>query len=391
MQSITSPDHHNSGLSVRLRQDGPISLDAEFACAPGEVLALVGPSGSGKSTLLRAIAGLYRPENGRVVVNGRTWFDAETKINLSPQQRSTGFVFQHYALFPHLSAVANIEASMSHRPPAVRAARAQALLALVNLDGLAHRRPNQLSGGQQQRVAVARALARDPEVLLLDEPFSAVDRATRQKLYIELAALRRQLQMPVILVTHDLDEAAMLADRMCILRHGRTLQIGSPVEVMTRPSNSEVARLVDIKNIFEGTVIAHEHERKLTKIMWRMQILDATYSPVFVVGTSVSWALPSEYVTLHRGGEASPDSVVKGNENVVTGQIAEYVALGSNVSLGVAIDGIHDSTLIPLLHMNLPTHLANRHQLGLRVSIQISLAAEGIHLMPLEKPRLAGI
>lgn len=386
-----APDHRTNGLSVRLCQDGPIPLDAEFECAPGEVLAVVGPSGSGKSTLLRAIAGLYRAEYGRVVVNRRTWFDGETKINLSPQQRSTGFVFQHYALFPHLSAVANIEASMSHRPRAVRAARAQALLALVNLGGLAHRRPSQLSGGQQQRVAVARALARDPEVLLLDEPFSAVDRATRQKLYIELAALRRQLQMPVILVTHDLDEAAMLADRMCILRHGKTLQIGSPVDVMTRPSSSEVARLVDIKNIFEGTVTQHDHERKLTRIMWRMQILDVTYSPEFSVGTSISWALPSEYVTLHRHRDASAENIASGKENIVNGQIAEYVVLGSNVSLGIAVDGINDSNLAPLLYMNLPTLQANRCRLGLGVSIEIALATEGIHLMPLEKSRMAGI
>ncbi len=380
-------DHLTSGLSVRLSQDGPIPLGAEFECAPGEVLAVVGPSGSGKSTLLRAIAGLYRAENGRVLVNNRTWFDAQTKINLSPQQRSTGFVFQHYALFPHLTALENIEASMSHRPRAVRTERAHALLALVNLGGLAHRRPGQLSGGQQQRVAVARALARDPEVLLLDEPFSAVDRATRQKLYIELAALRRQLQMPVILVTHDLDEAAMLADRMCILRRGKTLQFGSPNDVMSRPATSEVARLVDIKNIFEGAVVEHDHERKLTKIMWRGQILRVAYAPGFGVGTSISWALPSEYLALHHGTELSPENAASGAQNIVDGRIAEYVALGSKVSLGIAVDGVNNAASTPLLNMTLPTHQANRNQLGLGEPIKVSVAADGIHLMPLDKPR----
>jgi molybdate transport system ATP-binding protein len=371
-----------SGLSVNVQQHGPIPLDAKFDCAAGEVLALVGPSGSGKSTLLRAIAGLYHPEHGRVVVNGETWFDSAHKINLAPQCRSTGFVFQNYALFPHLSAAKNIEAAMGHRARDERAARAKELLALVNLSGLEDRRPRDLSGGQQQRVAVARALARDPSTLLLDEPFSAVDRATRQKLYVELAALRRALKIPMILVTHDLHEAAMLADRMCILRRGKTLQVGSPVEVMTRPNSCEVARLVDIKNIFEGTVVAHDHERKLTVMSWRDKTLEASYVPQFAVGAPVSWVLPMEYVILHR--RVPRDRPSRGeNENPVSGRIAEYVVLGPNVSVGIKLDG----AVGPLLYMSVPTHVAHRNLLGLDELIQVSLLAEGIHLMPWEKSR----
>jgi molybdate transport system ATP-binding protein len=371
---------------MNVQQDGPIPLDAEFDCASGEVLALVGPSGSGKSTLLRTIAGLYRPEHGHVLVNNEIWFDSQKKINLAPQQRSSGFVFQHYALFPHMSAMANIEAAMGHRDPAERSRRAHELLALVNLGGLGQRRPAELSGGQQQRVAVARALARDPAALLLDEPFSAVDRATRQKLYVELAELRRQLLMPMILVTHDLNEAAMLADRMCILRRGKTLQIGSPVEVMTRPNSIEVARLVDIKNIFEGSVVAHDHERKLTMMSWRDKTLESSYAPQFAVGAPVSWVLPMEYVILHRrvprdrtsrGGNENPV------ENPVSGRIAEYVVLGPNVSVGIKLDGKDES----LLFMSVPTHVAQRNRLGPDELIQVSLLAEGIHLMPWEKSR----
>jgi molybdate transport system ATP-binding protein len=372
-----------SGLSVNVQQHGPIPLDAEFDCAAGEVLALVGPSGSGKSTLLRAIAGLYHPEHGRVVVNGETWFDSARKINLAPQRRSTGFVFQNYALFPHLSAAKNIEAAMGHQARDVRTARAKELLALVNLSGLEDRRPRELSGGQQQRVAVARALARDPSTLLLDEPFSAVDRATRQKLYVELAELRRALKIPMILVTHDLHEAAMLADRMCILRRGKTLQMGSPIEVMTRPNSIEVARLVDIKNIFEGSVVAHDHERKLTIMSWRDKTLEASYAPQFAAGAPVSWALPMEYVILHRRDRPSRGE----HENPVSGHIAEYVVLGPNVSVGIELDG----AVGPLLYMSVPTHVAHRNRLRLGEAIQVSLLAEGIHLMPWEKPRQTGI
>ncbi|MBA2690135.1 MAG: ATP-binding cassette domain-containing protein, partial [Burkholderiales bacterium] len=198
-----------SGLSLHLRQDGPIPFDAKFHCGPGEVLALVGPSGSGKSTMLRSIAGLYRALHGRISCHGETWFNTESEIDWAPQTRSVGLVFQNYALFPHMTAERNIMAAMDHLRPSARKKRASELLTLVHLGGLESRYPIELSGGQQQRVAVARALGRDPKVLLLDEPFSAVDRVTRQKLYRELAELRRQLPIPVVLVTHDLDEAAM--------------------------------------------------------------------------------------------------------------------------------------------------------------------------------------
>jgi molybdate transport system ATP-binding protein len=206
-----------AGLAVRLRQTRPIPLDVALACAPGELLALVGPSGSGKSTTLRAIAGLHRTKDGLVCCGGRTWLDTGNGIDLPPHRRSVGFVFQSYALFPHMTALGNVTAALGHRPAGERETRGRELLAQVRLAGLEARRPAELSGGQQQRVAVARALAREPSVLLLDEPFSAVDRSTRERLYRELVELRRGLAIPMVLVTHDLEEAALLADRLrCI-------------------------------------------------------------------------------------------------------------------------------------------------------------------------------
>jgi len=235
-----------AGLAVTLRQNAPIALDVEFAVAPGEILALVGPSGSGKSTALRAIAGLYTPSGGRVACHGSVWLDRDAGILVPPRQRRTGMVFQSYALFPHLTAVENVIEALGDVRPDQRQAQARVLLKRMHLDGLEDRRPAQLSGGQQQRVAVARALARRPDVLLLDEPFSAVDRVTRRRLRRELIELRRELSMPVILVTHDLDDVVRLADRMCVLNGGKILQTGTVEEVMARPASPLIAELLDL-------------------------------------------------------------------------------------------------------------------------------------------------
>ena len=246
-------------LEVELNNPGPIHLAAAFDCAPGELLALVGPSGSGKTSVLRAIAGLLKSPalQGRIRVGaaeGQTWFDSQRAIALSPQQRRVGLVFQHYALFPHLSAQANV--ALAARPDIVPA-ELDELFARMGLSGLELRRPAQLSGGQQQRVALARALAREPQVLLLDEPFSAVDAPTRQALYRELAVLRQRVAIPMVLVTHDLHEARRLADRVVILDAGESLQIGPPAKVFSSPRNARVAELVGIDNHFQGRFFSH--------------------------------------------------------------------------------------------------------------------------------------
>jgi molybdate transport system ATP-binding protein len=223
------------GLSVRLAQAGPIPLDIDLACAPGEVLGVVGPSGAGKTTLLRAIAGLYRARGGRIAVDGEVWFDSAAAVSLAPHRRRVGLVFQEHALFPHLSAVENVATALGDHPRGERRARARELLRRVHLEGLEARKPAALSGGQRQRVAIARALARDPKVLLLDEPFSAVDRRTRARLHAEIAELREGLSIPMLLVTHDLDEVARLADRIALLDEGLVKLVGPPTQVLDHP------------------------------------------------------------------------------------------------------------------------------------------------------------
>jgi molybdate transport system ATP-binding protein len=237
---------HEGGLHVRLRQMGPIPLDVEFSCGQNELLALVGPSGSGKTTVLRSVAGLYHPREGLVFCDGNVWFDAAKGVNVPPHRRPVGLVFQGYALFPHLTVIRNVTASLGHVPKRERDTRARALLSLVHLQGFERRYPASLSGGERQRVAVARALARDPAVLLMDEPFSAVDRRTRRRLRDELAELRKVMRVPIVLVTHDLDEAASLSDRMCVIDKGVTLQIGTPGELMNAPANMRVVEALDL-------------------------------------------------------------------------------------------------------------------------------------------------
>jgi molybdate transport system ATP-binding protein len=371
----------SAGLSVRLEQAEPIPLAAEFAVAAGELLALVGPSGSGKTTVLRCIAGLHRARNGHIRCGDTTWFDSENGADLAPQERSVGFVFQNYALFPHLTAIENIATALGHLPRDARASRASALLERVHLAGLESRRPAELSGGQQQRVAVARALAREPKVLLLDEPFSAVDQVTRRKLQRELAELRRGLAIPMILVTHDLEEAAMLADSLALLHHGRTLQTGTPEEVLTKPKDAVIAALVAARNIFHAHVLGHDAERSVTLIDWNGRKLETAPAPHFAAGAPIAWTIPPADVILHRRVQPSRGIV----ENPVTGVIIDQIRLGSLTSVSIRVAG-EEQALI----MDVPNHVAWRNGLEPGIEIGVSLLAKSIHIMPGEVERARG-
>jgi molybdate transport system ATP-binding protein len=233
-------------LRVRLRQAAPIPLDVAFDCPGDQTLALVGPSGAGKSTVLRCIAGLHTPREGAVSVAGEVWLDQAAGVELPPHRRRVGLVFQNYALFPHLTALGNVAAALGHLPARQRAGRALELLAQLRVDELAQRKPAELSGGQQQRVAIARALAREPATLLLDEPFSAVDRPTRRLLHGELLRLRRSLRIPIVLVTHDIAEALDLSDRLVVLDAGRVLQSGPAQAVRSAPASPRIAEILDL-------------------------------------------------------------------------------------------------------------------------------------------------
>ena len=235
---------------VKRYEGHPVVNNVSLEVADGEFFVLLGPSGSGKSTLLRMVAGLAEVDGGRVVLHGRD------VTHLPPQRRGIGLVFQNYALFRHMSVVQNIEFPLQVRriPAAERRRRSDELLELVGLAGLGGRLPAQLSGGQQQRVALARALAHRPEVLLLDEPFGALDARIRTELRRTVHGIQRELKITTIFVTHDQEEAFELADRMGVMNFGRLLEVGQPQELYLRPQTEFVATFLGTANLMVGEV-----------------------------------------------------------------------------------------------------------------------------------------
>jgi len=240
-------------VGATVRFGARAALDAvDLIVAPGEVLVMLGPSGSGKSTLLRAVAGLQPLDGGRIALDG------VEMAGVPPHRRGVGLMFQDHALFPHLDVAANVAFGlrMQGRPRDATAARVAELLALVGLPGTEHRAIHTLSGGEQQRVALARSLAPEPSLLLLDEPLGALDRPLRERLVVELRELFGRLGLTVLAVTHDQTEAFALADRLVVVADGRVLQTGAPAAVWGAPVSAQVAGLLGFTNVVPASVEA---------------------------------------------------------------------------------------------------------------------------------------
>lgn len=239
-------------VSFRARA-GAFGLETSFATEEG-VTAILGPSGAGKTLTLRAIAGLLRPEYGHIRVSGHALFDSLSKIDLPPRLRRVGYVFQEYALFPHLSVAGNVAFGLRGMARHDRDEQVREMLTMLGLEGLEERRPSQLSGGQKQRVALGRALAPKPDVLLLDEPFAALDASTRTALAEEFLGIEANLDVPVVLVTHDLAEAHTLAAHLVVLADGKVLQAGRRDHVFRQPVSPQAAQVLGVQNIMAGVV-----------------------------------------------------------------------------------------------------------------------------------------
>jgi molybdate transport system ATP-binding protein len=414
-------------LRVQLRCNAPVPLQAEFDCAPGELVALVGPSGSGKTTLLRAMAGLFNaPSLQGSITLQRTdghaaqqtvWFDSAQRINLPPQQRRVGLVFQQYALFPHLSARDNIAVCAEDTWTwAEKYVQSVALLHRMGMADLAQRLPHQLSGGQQQRVALARALVRllplhhsanvtgatplsanttataSPGVLLLDEPFSAVDAPMRQVLYRELAQLHASLQLPIVLVTHDLAEARRLADRVVIVDAGTTLQSGPPERVLRSPRNARVAQLVGIHNHFAGVFASapapvknaphnqqNHSQQNYGQLQWGTHVLQVGDKGKIDAGTAVTWVLAGDAVQILQTQPTAAAGAADPADNYLACELTEMLPLGEICVCKLAVPGAPADDVVTL---NLSTAVLRSFGARVGSTLVLHIPPEAVHIMP---------
>lgn len=272
-------------------------LDAKFE-AGNELVVLFGRSGSGKTTTLQCISGLLEPDGGKIVVNDNVYFDCHQMINLPVQQRSLGYVFQNYALFPHMDVKKNIAYGLKGWSEEDKDKRVLEMLQLLHIEGLEDNYPSQLSGGQKQRVALARALAPKPDILLLDEPFSALDMIVRMKLREKIKQIQRELGIPVLFITHNHVEAFTIADKVIIFHNGRVQQTGTPEDVFYHPQNSHVAELVGMTNIFEDAIVGNEDTATSTFLLSKDELQVSVMQQKLKTGTKVSWGIRPENIQI---------------------------------------------------------------------------------------------
>jgi molybdate transport system ATP-binding protein len=340
-----------------------------------EILVLFGPSGAGKTSTLNAVAGLLEPDSGEILLGKEVLFRRGLPggaVHVPARRRGIGYVFQHYALFPHLTALDNVGYALRRRPRE----RAAELLAALGLGHLADRYPHELSGGQQQRIALARALAPEPRLLLLDEPFSALDTAVRESLQKELRRLQAERRLPVLYVTHRLEDAFAVGHRLAVIREGSVEQVGSIEEVARLPSNRHVARIMGLRNLFQARVLASTGEA--LALDWEGLRLEAPPLPLPAGAAVTAYIRPEEVKVLYPGRPLS-EAV---RRNRVQGRILERRPQAHLHRLVVALPngGEVEASFSPRLYGSLALEPGNVVELSIRpegVVILNSPAAEG--------------
>jgi iron(III) transport system ATP-binding protein len=314
--------------------------DASFALEPGTFFTLLGPSGCGKTTTLRCIAGLEMPDDGLIAVHGETLFDAGTGVNVRVDRRGIGMVFQSYAIWPHMTVAENVAFpfTVAKDRRFSRAEIAQAVdraLAVVNLAGYQERPATRLSGGEQQRVAVARAIVREPRLLLLDEPLSNLDAQLRDEMRSELKRLQGRIGITTVYVTHDQAEALALSDRIAVMNRGRIAQIGAPHDVYFRPVDAFVARFVGATNLLEGSVLGSSDGKGEVEVL-RGRKLKCVVPHGIGDASSVWVSIRPESIGLASGAQAAAHV----DENCLAARVTGVTFLGATRRIDVVADGV---------------------------------------------------
>ncbi len=327
--------------------------DASLALPKGEFLTILGPSGCGKTTLLRMIAGFSKPDAGKILING-----GEVE-NVPPHKRSIGMVFQRLALFPHMTAAQNVAYPLKMRGFDTKTIpdRVSEYLKLVRLQGYEERRPHQLSGGQQQRVAIARALSFSPDLLLLDEPLSALDKKLREEMQLEFRRIQQELGVTTINVTHDQREALVMSDKIIVMNAGRIQQSDSPEAVYRAPSNRFVANFVGLTALFGGAIERVDDEGVVVRV--GELALRARAGEALTPGASVDCAIRAEQIRILADDEENDTGRF---DNTVTGKVDQRIFEGDRMVYQVTVPKLADATLFVFDHD--PTHHAERGQSG---------------------------
>jgi molybdate transport system ATP-binding protein len=361
-------------LQIEKRLPG-FQLQAEFCCDAG-IIVLFGPSGAGKSLTLQCLAGTVRVDQGRIIVDGQTLYDGARKIVVPPQSRQIGYVPQSYALFPHMSVEENIAFGLRRldRPEAGKTVAG--LVEMLHLSGLEKRRPHELSGGQQQRVSLARALAIKPRLLLLDEPFSALDAAIRDTLKKDLLQVQRLLGVGILLITHNVADTYALANNVAIYAQGRVLQVGPPDEVFRHPASAEVAQVTGVRNILAGRTVEVTQEECCIEVN---TVRLRTTTPFAAVGEPVLLSIrPADArLLVHEDAVYSDDEVVPCTIRAFTPRGPLYAV---EVTLG--------SDTEQVLHTLVPVWWWQRHRLAIGSECRLAVARESINVM--QGPAAAG-
>ncbi len=319
-------------IEILVEKDlGNFSLNLSLSLQKG-MTVLFGPSGSGKTLTLHTVAGLVEPDSGMIRVNGTVYFDKREGVNLPIPRRRVGYVFQEPSLFPHMTLFENIAFGISGLPFAERRERVYHMIERMRLRGLEKNFPHQISGGQKQRVALARALVTSPLLLLLDEPFASLDHPVREKLRLDLLRIREEDHVPIVFVTHDVEEAFILADEVVVLNNGRVEQTGTKEDIFYRPQTHKVAKFFGVKNIFRGKITEIHADEKVIIVRVEEKSFQASipYREGAVVGNWVRFCIRPEEIMILKEGRPVKQNL---NGNVFTGKIIRIVEKGAEHTL----------------------------------------------------------